>query len=376
MIPFNKPFLTGNEIKYITDAHERGQLSGDGFYTKACHSILESYLGCEKALLTHSCTAALEMCALLLDLSPEDEIIMPSFTFVSTANAFALRGARIRFVDINPSDLCTDLDLIESLISPRTKAIVTVHYAGGSTDMDRLKAIADYHNLYLIEDSAQALGSKYNNKYLGTFGDLACFSFHETKNIISGEGGALIINNPKFSSRAEYIREKGTNRSSFFRGEIDKYSWVDVGSSYLPGELISAFLYAQLQQIDIINSHRLDACSLYSNKLTELSASSKLSLPSFRSECHTNGHMFYLLLSSEDVRHDFIKFMKSMNVMCVSHYVPLHSSPYGLSYAGSIQVSLPITDTVSSRLVRLPLWCGLDTSSINYISQCIYQFYG
>lgn len=375
MIPFNKPYLTGKEINYITDAHQRGQLSGDGYYTQQCNSKLASLLGSPKVLLTHSCTAALEMSALLINIQPGDEVIMPSFTFVSTANAFALRGAHIRFVDINIEDKCLDLDLLERLITSKTKAIVAVHYAGASTDMDRLVAIARSNGIFLVEDAAQALGSSYNNKALGTYGDLACFSFHETKNIISGEGGALAINNPSFLVRAEHIREKGTNRSSFVRGEVDKYSWVDIGSSYLPGELISAFLYAQLENIDAINTDRLNSFNLYQKYLQELASPDTFSLPSFRPLCTHNAHMFYILLASSHIKNRFISHMKSSGVLCVSHYVPLHSSPFGSTLPSGYKDHLPTTDRVSSCLVRLPLWCGLAPETIQYIVESISKFY-
>ena len=285
MIPFNKPYLTGKELHYISEAHARGQLAGDGYFTKKCNTWLEEKTGCHKALLTHSCTAALEMAAILADIQPGDEVIMPSYTFVSTANAFVLRGGVPVFVDIREDTLNIDEQLIEAAITPRTKAIVPVHYAGVACEMDTIMAIARNHNLLVIEDAAQGVMATHKGRPLGSIGDLGCYSFHETKNIISGEGGALLINNPAFADRAEIIREKGTNRSQFFRGQVDKYTWVDIGSSYLPGELIAAFLWAQMEEADSITAKRLEIWNHYNARFQELEALGQLRRPVVPEDC-------------------------------------------------------------------------------------------
>lgn len=358
MIPFNKPHLTGRELIYISEAHARGQLAGDGYFTKKCNSWLEQKTGCLKALLTHSCTAALEMAAILADIQPGDEVIMPSYTFVSTANAFVLRGGIPVFVDIREDTLNIDECLIEAAITPRTKAIVPVHYAGVSCEMDTIMSIAQKYNLLVIEDAAQGVMATYKGRPLGSIGDLGCYSFHETKNIISGEGGALLINNPAFSERAEIVREKGTNRSQFFRGQVDKYTWVDIGSSYLPGEVIAAFLWAQLEDSEAITQQRILLWKSYYNAFNSVTAKHKLRLPVIPSECSHNAHMFQVLLGDIDDRTYFIDSMKKHAVSCVFHYIPLHSSPLFQSLTGS-SLNLPITDSVAARLVRLPLWIGL-----------------
>ena len=373
MIPFNKPYLTGKELHYIAEAHARGQLAGDGFFTKKCNAWLEEKTGCHKALLTHSCTAALEMAAMLADIQPGDEVIMPSYTFVSTANAFLLRGGVPVFVDIREDTLNIDERLIEAAITPRTKAIVPVHYAGVACEMDMIMATARKHNLLVIEDAAQGVMATYKGRPLGSIGDLGCYSFHETKNIISGEGGALLINNPAFANRAEIIREKGTNRSQFFRGQVDKYTWVDIGSSYLPGELIAAFLWAQMEEADSITAKRLEIWNRYHQAFEALEASGRLRRPVIPDNSRHNAHMYYLLLRDLEDRSIFIDRMKESGINCVFHYIPLHSSPMGLKIS-RLSDNCKITDIFSERLVRLPLWIGLDSQVeelAQLASQCI-----
>ena len=376
MIPFNKPYLTGNETKYIHDAHSRGQLAGDGYYTKLCHAWLEDFTGASKALLTHSCTAALEIAALLLDIKPGDEVIMPSYTFVSTANAFVLRGATPIFVDISPSDLNIDPLQIEQAISSKTKAIVVVHYAGVSCDMGAIQNIAEKNSLFLVEDAAQGLMAFHHSNPLGSIGDIGCFSFHETKNIICGEGGAIVVNNKELASRAEILREKGTNRSSFFRGEVDKYTWVDIGSSYLPGELNAAFLYAQLQSAHAITTQRLQIWLTYHDYFSH-SEWGKFGLltPSPPSEFRHNGHIYYLLFPSRLLRDKFIAMMQAEGVHTVFHYIPLHNSPAGLIYS-SAHGTLPVTESVAQTLVRLPIYLDLDVdcviSKVDKVLSCLF----
>jgi len=359
-IPFNRPYLVGRELENIAQAHAMGQLSGDGSFTRACHAWLEQRTGTRKALLTHSCTAALEMAAILLDLQPGDEVIMPSFTFVSTANAFVLRGAVPVFVDIRPDTLNIDEALIEQAITSRTRAICVVHYAGVACEMDTIMAIAKRHGLRVVEDAAQALLSRYKGRPLGSIGDLAALSFHETKNVISGEGGALLINDPALVERAEVIREKGTNRSRFFRGQVDKYTWVDLGSSYLPSELIAAFLAAQLEEADHITSRRLAIWDRYHAWAAPLEASGLLRRPVIPSECMHNAHMYFVLLHGLEERTHFIEAMKAEGIGTVFHYIPLHSSPAGQRY-GRTSGALLHTDAASDGLVRLPLWIGLES---------------
>ncbi|HEY1303430.1 MAG TPA: dTDP-4-amino-4,6-dideoxygalactose transaminase [Vicinamibacterales bacterium] len=357
LIPFNRPHLTGRELAYIQQAAAAGQLAGNGRFTRRCQSWLEERLGAPRALLTHSCTAALEMSALLIDLQPGDEVIMPSFTFVSTANAFVLRGARPVFVDIRPDTLNLDERLVEAAITNRTKAIVVVHYAGVACDMDRLMETAARRGIVIIEDAAHALLSRYKDRPLGSFGQLATFSFHETKNVISGEGGALVINDARFAERAEILWEKGTNRSKFFRGQVDKYTWVDVGSSFLPGELTAAFLWAQLEQAESITAKRLTIWNQY------LEASSALvpfglRMPIVPVDCTHNAHLYYVLLPSQVNQAEVLRDLNARGVNAVFHYVPLHSSPAGQRY-GHTAGSLDVTDDYSNRIVRLPLWVGL-----------------
>ena len=357
-IPFNWPYMTGKELYYIAEAHFNGRLAGDGPFTKRCHSWLEERAGCRKALLTHSCTAALEMAALLLDIQPGDEIIMPSFTFVSTANAFVLRGGVPVFVDIREDTLNLDERLIEAAITPRTRAIVPVHYAGVACEMDTIMVIARQYGLKVVEDAAQGMMATYKGRALGSIGDLGAYSFHETKNVISGEGGALLVNNPDLALRAEIIREKGTNRSRFFRGEVDKYTWQEVGSSFLPGELIAAFLWAQLEEADRITNERLASWQRYHELLEPLEAKGMLRRPIVPDGCEHNAHMYYVLLSSEIDRQKVLDVFKRNEIWAVFHYVPLHSSPAGKHY-GRSHGDLAVTNQQSERLIRLPLWVGL-----------------
>lgn len=357
-IPFNWPYMTGKELGYIAEAHAYGCLAGDGPFTKKCHQWLEEYTNCSKALLTHSCTAALEMAALLLDIQPGDEVIMPSYTFVSTANAFVLRGGIPVFVDIREDTLNLNESFIEAAITPRTRAIVPVHYAGVSCEMDKIMAIAKQYGLKVIEDAAQGVMSRYKGRSLGSIGHLGAYSFHETKNVISGEGGALLVNDSAFTSRAEMIREKGTDRSRFFRGEVDKYTWQELGSSFLPGELIAAFLWAQLEEADQITSKRLSAWQNYHSLLAPLEAMELLRRPMVPQECLHNGHMYYLLLRTEDDRDRLLDKFKQNNICSVFHYTPLHSSPAGQRY-GRTHGSMEVTNKQSNKLLRLPLWSGL-----------------
>jgi len=355
-VPFNRPHLTGRELSYISQAHLNGQLAGDGHFTKLCESWLENLGGSPKALLTHSCTAALEMAAILCNISPGDEVIMPSYTFVSTANAFVLRGAIPVFVDIRIDTLNIDETKIEAAITKRTKAIVPVHYAGVACEMDTIMAIAKRHQLYVVEDAAQACLSTYKGRQLGTIGDLGCFSFHETKNIISGEGGALLVNNPNMVERAEIIREKGTNRSRYLRGQVDKYTWTDVGSSFLPGEIIAAFLWAQMEDAINITKQRLSIWNRYNNLLRETTSS--LSRPIIPSDCSHNAHMYYLVNQTSIGRDRIISNLRKNEIQSVFHYVPLHSSPFGQRFTKELML-LPITDHISKNLFRLPLWIGM-----------------
>lgn len=357
-IPFNKPYLGGKELWYIAQAHAKGQMAGDGSFTKQCQRWLEERIGCRLALLTHSCTAALEMAAILADIKPGDEVIMPSYTFVSTANAFVLRGAVPVFVDIRPDTLNLDETKIEATITPRTRAIVPVHYAGVACEMDTIMSIAQRHGLLVIEDAAQAILSNYRGRPLGSLGHLGTLSFHETKNIISGEGGALLINDPTMVERAEVIREKGTNRSKFFRGQVDKYTWVDIGSSYLPGEIIAAFLWAQMEEADSISARRLAIWDRYHAAFEPLERAELVRRPIIAPGCAHNAHMYYLLLRDLADRTAFIEAMKAADIGCVFHYVPLHSAPNG-RLVGRAHGFLPVTDNLADRLVRLPLWLGL-----------------
>jgi len=362
-IPFNKPYMTGKELYYIAEAHFNGVLAGDGVFTKQCNAWLEQRTGAKKALLTHSCTAALEMAAILADIQPGDEVIMPSYTFVSTANAFVLRGGIPVFVDIRADTLNIDEALIEAAITPRTKAIVPVHYAGVSCEMDTIMDIANRHNLLVIEDAAQGIMSTYKGRALGTIGHMGCYSFHETKNIISGEGGALLINDELFVERAEIIREKGTNRSSFFRGQIDKYTWVDIGSSYLPGEIIAAFLWAQMEEAEAITQKRLGIWQQYHDALAPLEGSGRVRRPSIPADCQHNAHMYYILLETLEKRTQLIQELKKIGVNAVFHYVPLHSSPAGYGF-GRVDETMKNTEHLSECLLRLPLWVGMKSQEV------------
>lgn len=366
-IPFNKPSLIGNEIKYIRDAVRRGQLAGDGAYTDKCQEKICELAGSRKALITHSCTAALEMAAILCDLGPGDEVIMPSFTFVSTANAVVLRGAVPVFVDIDPETLNIDPVAVRRHVTPKTRAIFAVHYAGFPADMDALAEIAVEHGLFVVEDAAQALGSTYKGRPAGSLGDLAAFSFHETKNIISGEGGALTINREDLCDRAEVIREKGTNRSQFFRGQVDKYTWVDIGSSYLPGEIIAAYLYAQLETETAIRTRRLSVFDAYMEAFEPLVGRNDIQLPKTPPHCTGNGHMFYFLMKDLEERSAFIGEMKSRGITTPFHYVPLHSAPAGREF-GHTPGPMPVTDRISETLVRLPMFFDLGADIETVIS--------
>lgn len=357
-IAFNKPALVGREIQYIREAIRKGQLSGDGYFTDLCNRRIADITGSKKGLLTHSCTAALEMAAILCDLAPGDEVIMPSFTFVSTANAVALRGATPVFVDIDSETLNINPQRVADAMGSKTKAIFAVHYAGFTADMDALAEIARNANCLLVEDAAQAFGSTYKGRPAGSLGDMAAFSFHETKNIISGEGGALTLNREDLCNRAEIIREKGTNRSQFSRGQVDKYTWVDIGSSFLPGELIAAYLYAQLDMADMINARRLSIFDRYMEAFASLAANGRLKVPYMLPDCTGNGHMFYLLLRDMHDRTNFIAHMRNHGIITPFHYVPLHSSPAGQRYARSVG-SMDVTQQVSDTLVRLPMFFEL-----------------
>lgn len=358
VIPFNFPYMTGKELGYIADSHAYGHLAGDGPFTKRCHGWLEEQAGCAKALLTHSCTAALEMAALLLDIEPGDEVIMPSHTFVSTANAFVLRGGVPVFVDIREDTLNLDERLIEAAVTPRTRAIVPVHYAGVACEMDTILAIAERRGLKVVEDAAQGVMASYKGRVLGSIGDLGAYSFHETKNIISGEGGALLVNDKSMSLRAEIIREKGTDRSRFFRGEVDKYTWQEVGSSWLPGELIAAFLWAQLENSRTITEKRTVLWQRYHDLLEPLEAKDILRRPIIPETCGHNAHMYYVLLNQKLNRERVLQEFRQQQIHAVFHYVPLHSSPGGRRY-GRVEGSMEMTDQQSERLIRLPLWVGL-----------------
>lgn len=369
-IPFNKPYMTGKELWNIAQAHSAGHMAGDGAFTKKCNAWLERRIGCHNALLTHSCTAALEMIALLADTQAGDEIIMPSYTFVSTANAFVLRGGVPVFVDIRPDTLNIDEAKIEAAITPRTKGIMVVHYAGVACEMDTIMAIARRHGLPVFEDAAQGIMSTYKGRPLGSIGQLAAFSFHETKNIIAGECGALIVNDPALVERAEIIREKGTNRSQYFRGQVDKYTWVDLGSSFLPGEIVAAFLLAQMDEADTLTRRRLDMWSTYHQWFESIEKSGKVRRPIVPRECGHNAHMYYLLLPDLAARTEFIARLYERGVQGVFHYVPLHSSPLG-QQVGRAHGDMSNTNSLSERLVRLPLWLGLEQEQVQVIQRVI-----
>lgn len=371
-IPFNKPYITGNELDYIKDAVFRGKISGNGYYTQKCHEFFQQRYRFKKCLLTTSCTDALEMAALLCDIQPGDEVIVPSYTFVSTANAFVLRGAKIVFADSKTDHPGIDESKIEQLITSRTKVIVPVHYAGVACNMDVIMDIANRYNLFVVEDAAQAIDSYYNGKPLGGIGHFGCFSFHETKNIQCGEGGMLVINDDRFLKRAEIIWEKGTNRAEFFRGEVNKYGWVDIGSSFLPSEVTAAFLYAQLENVDSIQFKRKKIWDHYYAKLKSIADKSSFRLPIIQDYTTNNGHMFYLLCNSGKTRSELIGYLKQNGIWAVFHYLSLHKSPYYSDKHNGRK--LPESDRYSNCLVRLPLFYDLSTGDISYITQAINSF--
>jgi len=373
-IPFNKPFIIGKELENIAQAVREGHLSGDGPFTRRCQKWMENRLGCVRALLTHSCTGALEMAAILCDIKPGDEVIMPSFTFVSTANSFVLRGGVPVFVDIRPDTLNIDERLIERAITPQTKVIVPVHYAGAACALGEILDIATRHGLLVVEDAAQALLSTYKGRFLGTMGNFGCISFHETKNVISGEGGALLINDEKFIERAEIIREKGTNRSQFLRGEVDKYTWMDIGSSFLPTELVGAFLYAQLEEAEKIGADRRQTFESYYRLLRPLEDKGLIRLPLMKSEEICNGHLFYIITQSLEERTRLIQYLEKSGVNAIFHYVPLHSSPGGTKY-GRVCGSMSITDDLSNRLLRLPIYHEMGEEDVNRVAKLVKRFY-
>jgi len=372
-IPFNRAQMVGRELAYIQEALTNGHISGDGAFTKRCHTLLEQSLGVPKTLLTTSCTHALEMAALLLDLKPGDEVLVPSFTFVSSINAFVLRGAAPIFVDIREDTLNIDERFVEAKITARTKAIVIVHYAGVGAEMDTLCDIARRYHLTLIEDTAHALYGQYKGKFLGTFGAMSTLSFHETKNFTCGEGGALLLNDSSLIERAEIIREKGTNRSRFFRGQVDKYTWVDVGSSYLPSDILAAYLYAQLEQREMIQTKREYMWHYYHERLSEWAAERHIRLPVVPEYCEQTYHMFYLLLPSLTYRQGLIEHLKAQNILAVFHYLPLHLSPMGIQFGGK-PGDCPVTEKISDRLIRLPFFNELTLAQLERIVEAIMSY--
>lgn len=374
MIDFNRAVVLEKSIEYMNDAIRNHEIMGNGYYTRKCCKWMEQKFQAKKILLTPSCTAALEMCAILLNIKDGDEVILPSYTFVSTANAFVMRGAKCVFVDIRSDTMNIDENKIEAAITNKTKAIVVVHYAGVSCEMNRIKKIALKYDIPIVEDAAQGVMATYNEKFLGTFGDLGCYSFHETKNYTMGEGGALIINNDKYIERAEILQEKGTDRSKFFRGEIDKYSWVDIGSSYLASDMGAAYLYGQLLEADKINDNRYTSYSNYYNILKPLDEKEKIDLPVVPDRCKHNGHMFFVKVKDLEERTQFINYMRENGVHCVFHYVPLHSSLAGKKY-GIFCGNDEYTTRESERLVRLPMYYGLQQNEIEYVCECVGKFY-
>jgi len=374
-IPFNKPFIVGKELYYIAQSVLSGHTAGDGEFTRKCQDLLEERLGAKKVLLVHSCTAALEMAAMLTGVEPGDEVIMPSFTFVSTANAFYMRGARIVFVDIREDTLNLDEDKAASALTKRSKAIVPVHYAGVGCEMDTIMKAAGRAGAFVVEDAAQALDSTYKGRFLGAIGDLGALSFHETKNFIMGEGGALVINNESLIERAEIIREKGTDRNKFFRGEVDKYTWVDVGSSYPPSDMLAAFLYAQLEQMEQILSRREEIFKRYYEALKPLSDAGLVRLPVISDGCRCNNHMFYILLDDERTRDSLMKYLQSRGILAIFHYQPLHLSKVGRSI-GYSDGDLPMTEAISGRILRLPFYYELTASEQDEVVDRIVEFFG
>ena len=372
-IPFNKPSLTGDELNYLTQAIEKYHISGDGIFTSKCHQWLEKHFKIPKALLTTSCTHALEMTAFLLEIEAGDEVIIPSFTFVSTVNAYVNRGATPVFIDIRPDTLNLDEELLDRLISPRTKAILPVHYAGVGCEMDAILEIAEEHHIPVVEDNAHGLFGKYKGKYLGTFGCLATQSFHETKNITCGEGGALLINDPHFIERAEILREKGTNRSRFFRGQVDKYTWVDIGSSYLPSDMLAAFLYAQLESYETIQLKRQKIWEYYHANLKDWAEGNGVRLPYVPNYCQQPYHMYYILLPSLEIRQGLIEHLKAARILSVFHYLPLHLSDMGRKFGGKIG-DCPVTENLSDRLLRLPFYNTLTIDEQERVINTILEY--
>ena len=372
-IPFNRPILVGSEMEYMRQAIEIGHISGDGAFTKKCHAFLEKELGLAKALLTTSGTHALEMMALLLDIQPGDEVIIPDFTFVSTVNAFVLRGAKPVFVDVRPDTLNLDESKLEAAITPQTRAVVPVHYAGVGCEMDAILEIADRHNLAVVEDNAHGLFGKYKGKYLGTFGKLAAQSFHETKNFTSGEGGALLINDAELAERAEILREKGTNRSRFFRGQVDKYTWVDLGSSYLPSDLLAAFLYAQFEQRERIQSHRRHVWDFYHQYLGEWAEKNGAQMPTIPAHTEQAYHMFYMLFPNLEKRTAAIAYLKQRGITAPFHYLPLHMSPMGEKYGGKAG-DCPVTEKVSDQLMRLPFYTNMTADEQQTVISALMEY--
>ncbi|MCS6822117.1 MAG: dTDP-4-amino-4,6-dideoxygalactose transaminase [Microscillaceae bacterium] len=375
-IGFNKPYFTGKETSYILEAVRREKISGNGYFTQLCHDFFEKRYGFKKVLLTNSCTDALEMAAILIDVQPDDEVIIPAYTFVSTANAFVLRGAKIIFADSYPHHPNLNADSLEPYITPRTKAIVVVHYAGIACDMDKISELAQKYNLFVVEDAAQAINGFYKGKPLGSFGHLGCFSFHETKNIISGEGGMLVINDERFMKRAEIIWEKGTNRAAFFRGEIDKYGWVDIGSSFLPSELIAAFLYAQLEKLDQIQEKRQWIWQYYYQNLEILAQKNLCKLPYIPEFSTNNAHIFYLLCQNLEQRTALIEYLKKQHIQAVFHYLNLQKSPFYTTYQPQMKTKeLTNADYFADSLVRLPMYYELTETELDYIIQHIKTFF-
>lgn len=373
-IPFNKPFLVGKELDYISECIQMGHSAGDGIFTKQCQELLEKRFEASKVLLTTSCTSALEIAAMLCDIDSESEVVLPSYTFVSTANAFLMHGARLRFVDICEDTLNMDVTQIQGALNSSTRAIVPVHYNGIGCDMDEIRSIAKRHNLLVVEDAAQGVNAQYKGGFLGTLGDLGAFSFHETKNYICGEGGALVINDEALIEKAEIIREKGTNRSQFFRGEVDKYTWVSLGSSYLPSDILAAFLYAQLENMEVITRRRKYIYTLYQSELAALAERGIIRLPVMPEECATNYHMFYVIVESHEVQKELLQHLKNKGINAVFHYVPLHTSPMG-EKLGYRQGMLPVTEDLSSRLIRLPFYYELSDENIYRIVNEIKAYF-
>lgn len=373
-IPFNKPFIVGKELYYVAQSVLQGQVSGDGPYTKKTQQLMEETFQARQILLTSSCTAALDLAAILSDVKEGEEVILPSYTFSSTANAFLLRRARLIFADCRPDTLNIDETHIESLITDQTRVVVPVHYAGVGCEMDAILALARKYELMVIEDAAQGVNAKYKDRFLGTLGDIGTYSFHETKNFICGEGGAIVLNNTKLIERAEIVREKGTNRSRFFRGEVDKYTWVDIGSSLLPSDILAAFLFAQLENMDLISERRAKIYKLYEEQLRPLADRGLITMPTIPPSCKSNYHMFYILLNSLDDRSRLIEHLKAHGILAVFHYIPLHSSPMGMAL-GYREGMLPVTERLSERLLRLPMYYDMQESDVSVVTAEIFRFF-